>query len=400
MGAKHTASATTIAPTARGQMPALQRVLSVRSCGWLAGIVVMGAVLSCRPGDSGQPPAGESPPSSEAAPTPPSFVIPQPDISTFEPVVRREITRIRNQAVAAPDDPEAIGMLAMFFHTYAMLDAAEICYARAAELAPNKFDWQYYRGKIQTIRGRPEMAVQTFENARAMSNDYPPLLIELGVLYTRQGRLDDAFSVLTTAVQRDPTSYQAHAELGSVLARQGKTEEAIERLTQSTEIAHYAPAHFALGELYRSAGRMEEAEQHYELWKKSPEVFLQDSLITKVESFNYSSKVRLRLARQLFQLGRRDNALKVLRDLMRFYPDNASIHIRLAQYLFPMGRQEEAIQVLREFMHTHPDDADAHAALAQAYGSMGQADKAAFHWRERNRILTADGTAPTSGTDQ
>lgn len=326
--------------------------------------------------------------------------MPEPDISAFEQVVRLEITRIRDQAVAAPGDPEAIGMLAMFFHTYALLDAAEICYARAAELAPNKFDWQYYRGKIQTIRGRPEMAVQTFENARAMSNDYPPLLIELGVLYTRQGRLDDAVSVLTTAVQRDPKSYQAHAELGSVLARQGKTEEAIERLTQSTQISPYAPAHFALGELYRSAGRTEEAQQHYELWKKSPEVFLQDPLITKVEGFNYSSLVRLRLARQLFQLGRREHALKVLRDLMRLYPDNVSVHIRLAQNLFQMARQEEAIEVLREFVRLYPDNADAHASLAQAYGAMGQADKAAFHWRERNRILTADGTAPTSEADR
>ena len=202
------------------------------------------------------------------------------------------------------------------------------------------------------------------------------------------------------AVQRDAKSYQAHAELGSVLARQGKTEEAIERFTQSTEISHYAPAHFALGELYRSAGRMEEAEQHYELWKKSPEVFLQDPLITTVEGFNYSSKVRLRLARQLFQLGRREHALKVLRDLIRLYPDNASVHIRRAQNLFQMARQDEAIEVLREFIRAHPDNADAHAALAQAYSSMGQTETAAFHWRERNRILTADGTAHTSETDQ
>ena len=354
--------------------------------------MLIGSACACRPGDGELPPDNEPAASSQAAPTPASFVIPEPDISTFESIVQMEITRIRNQAVAAPDDPEAIGMLAMFFHTYAMLNAAEICYTRAAELAPNKFDWQYYLGKIQNIRGRPEMAVKTFENSRATSNDYPPMLIELGVLYARQGRLDEAFSVLTTAVQRDPNSYQAHAELGSVLVRQGKTEEAVEHLTQSAQIAPYAPAHFALGEIYRSTGRMDEAEQHYELWKKSPEVFLQDPLITKVEGFNYSSKVRLRLARQLFQLGRREHALKILRDLMRLYPDNASIPIRLAQFLFAMAQQDEAIEVLREFIRVHPDNADAHASLAAAYGGMGEADKAAFHWRERNRILTADGT--------
>ena len=78
---------------ARDQMPGHRRVLSARSCGRLAGIVVIGAVFSCRPGDSEQTPAAKPTPSSAAAPAPAAFVIPEPDISTFERVVRLEITR-------------------------------------------------------------------------------------------------------------------------------------------------------------------------------------------------------------------------------------------------------------------------------------------------------------------
>ena len=54
-------------------------------------------------------------------------------------------------------------------------------------------------------------------------------LTDLGVMYEREGRLDDAARTYQQAISRDPRYARAHVNLGNVLRQQGKYSEALAR---------------------------------------------------------------------------------------------------------------------------------------------------------------------------
>ncbi|MFB3881274.1 MAG: tetratricopeptide repeat protein [Armatimonadota bacterium] len=54
-------------------------------------------------------------------------------------------------------------------------------------------------------------------------------LTDLGVMYEREGRLEDAVQAYQRAISRDPWYPRAHLNLGNALRKQGKRPEALER---------------------------------------------------------------------------------------------------------------------------------------------------------------------------
>jgi Flp pilus assembly protein TadD len=59
---------------------------------------------------------------------------------------------------------------------------------------------------------------------------------EVGVLLFSAGRLDDAITHLTRAVELAPTSASAHADLGGALAQAGRREAALQHLRRALEL--------------------------------------------------------------------------------------------------------------------------------------------------------------------
>ena len=73
----------------------------------------------------------------------------------------------------------------------------------------------------------------------------------LGLLYGRQGKLEDAIAELQQVIQIDPKHLQAHFNLGVIYQNQGKLEDAIAELQQAIQIdPNLAPAHYNLSCIY------------------------------------------------------------------------------------------------------------------------------------------------------
>jgi tetratricopeptide (TPR) repeat protein len=58
-------------------------------------------------------------------------------------------------------------------------------------------------------------------------------LTDLGVMYEREGRLEEAARAYQQAIWREPRYARAYVNLGNVLRKQGKTEEALFRYRQA-----------------------------------------------------------------------------------------------------------------------------------------------------------------------
>src|SRR6266446_4370000 len=87
----------------------------------------------------------------------------------------------------------------------------------------------------------------------------------LGVVYSRQGRLDEAIQEYLTALAIHPDDTEAHNNLGTAYFAQGRLEKAIqEYLTALKRQPDYVHAHYNLGNVYELKGLKNEARKEFE----------------------------------------------------------------------------------------------------------------------------------------
>jgi Tfp pilus assembly protein PilF len=105
---------------------------------------------------------------------------------------------------------------------------SETAYDTALTLDPYLTDAHNNRGALYAETGRPADAEREYMEALA-DRSYPTpqkVYFNLGMLYSAQGRNEEAVAQLRKAVEIERDYYQAHYELAGVLDRLGKLEEA------------------------------------------------------------------------------------------------------------------------------------------------------------------------------
>jgi tetratricopeptide (TPR) repeat protein len=105
-------------------------------------------------------------------------------------------------------------------------------------------------------------AERAYKSARRLSSDLSGGYNNLGRLYTRLGRDDEAGPLLETAVSLDPYNVQAWVNLGRAYQREGRpaaAEQAYQRALLTD--AEYAPAFNNLGLLLGELGRPQQTRQ-------------------------------------------------------------------------------------------------------------------------------------------
>ena len=91
------------------------------------------------------------------------------------------------------------------------------------------------------------------------------LLALLGALQIKLNRLDDAETLLRTAIARAPKFAKPHEDLGRLLVQQGRPDEAVPLLEHATQLdPKLEDAWFALGKALAALGRGAEADKAFE----------------------------------------------------------------------------------------------------------------------------------------
>ncbi len=108
---------------------------------------------------------------------------------------------------------ESVGKLGMLYHAYQFLPPARTCYELARGLAPEEFRWIYYQAKLEKSAFDYEASEALFLRALELAPEDPELWAELGDLYLKWARRDDADRRLRKALELD--SLQPVAALGA-----------------------------------------------------------------------------------------------------------------------------------------------------------------------------------------
>lgn len=220
-----------------------------------------------------------------------------------------------------------------------------------AEAAIVKSDWKAAEAKLG-----PWLAAHPMD-ARA--------LFDAGYVADAQNLLDDAASLYRRAIEANPHSFEAHAELGLLLARQNKFSDARPELATAIQLdpgdagaGAKARAWRAMAEIDRAIDPAQASEDLLEALKLTPE--------TPADTLLAASLAE--------QTGQYDAAESAYRRILVAEPKSAPANAGLAHLLIARKQYPEAEIFLRAALAQSPDDPALTAQLATVLAAQDKAE--------------------------
>ncbi|MGE3843988.1 MAG: tetratricopeptide repeat protein [Vicinamibacterales bacterium] len=223
--------------------------------------------------------------------------------------------------------------------------------------------YEFLRGRFLEGEGQVEPAIEAFKNAARLDPDSADIPAELGALYARQNRSDDAIASAEAALARDPDNVEAHWVLGTVYAalaqgdsdrtRAELSDRAITHLEKSRVARKYdLGISLALGRLYLAKRDFQKAID--------PLQFLIDQQINAPE-------VWLLLADAFDGAGRAADAEQVLRQLVTDEPRYFRAWVRLAELFEKDRRYADAADAYGNAVRQSPRNVEIRLRQASAW---------------------------------
>lgn len=153
------------------------------------------------------------------------------------------------------------GQFVLNFDTRELQNKVRVMRERTAE------DWF---GAALGYEGDPnarDAAIDAYQRAISLDAQNIDALINLGMLWYEQGKLEEGVKCFQRAVELDPSSAIAQFNLGSVLDELGRLEEACQHLRLAVRLdAHCADAHYNLAFVCEKLAAYPEAREHWQAY--------------------------------------------------------------------------------------------------------------------------------------
>jgi tetratricopeptide (TPR) repeat protein len=283
--------------------------------------------------------------------TSPIAKIPQADLSTLDPALKKQITALVGIVEGNATSADGWGRLGEAYQAADFLRQAEICYSEAARLDPASGKWRYLLALLQ-INHAPD---EGFENlARAVTllprtNDFARLA--LGKSYAERGRATEAAAQFQQILATAPEHPGARLEMARLELRSNNIPATLQLLQPCLTNSFTAkPALLLLSQAKQRAGRADEA---LALARKSAAMAKPfdwpDPILRELQSFKADGENLRERANGLLMQGRLPEAEKLLGQLL-------SSELPNAQTALLMGRlklQQRACGEAEEWFQKH-----------------------------------------------
>lgn len=170
----------------------------------------------------------------------------------------------RQSIKMAPYDPLNYGTLADAMIERGDYDAGADALQKMVDLRPDLTSYNriaHYKFLNNDVPGAIDIMKRAITSGSSAAENVAWCLVELGNIYFKSGRLDDAEAAFTDALRLFPPYHQALAGMGRVLAAKGRTAEAIVSYKRAQAMTPLPDYNAALFDLYSAAGRKQEAER-------------------------------------------------------------------------------------------------------------------------------------------
>jgi tetratricopeptide (TPR) repeat protein len=227
-------------------------------------------------------------------------------------------------------------------------------------------------GTDRLQQGRPQEAIEQYEQALRINPDYATAHNNLGNALLLSGNVGEAIRQYEQAVRLIPGSVEVHCDLGTALEQAGRTQEAIEHFEEALRIDHNcARAHYNLGVALARLGKGQQAIEHFEQALRIQPDY---------------AEAHLNLGNALLTQGKLQDAVWHYGEALRIKPDYPQAHDNLGIALAQTGMMPEAMKHWEEALRYNPDDIEAHYNLGLALEKMGRVPEAVGRYEQALRI--------------
>ena len=235
--------------------------------------------------------------------------------------------------------------LASVYLDQGRLDEAEKEYLKTQALRPGHFSSKIGLSSVYNQKGLYDKAVSLLERAvqENLSSSDPGFALarlNLGELYAKTGKIENAILEWEAALKVDPSLLPAHFNLGTAYMMTGKLEPAEKAFKHCLKLnSRYEPALFNLAKVYQMQKKWRESSQQFNVFLEvtgpNPSAYAQIGF-----NFNRQSDWK--------------NAQTILEKSALLQPDNVDTKIYLAEALANLGHKEKAREHLQTALNPNP----------------------------------------------
>jgi tetratricopeptide (TPR) repeat protein len=197
-----------------------------------------------------------------------------------------------------------------------------------------------------------------------------------------EGRPALAISMFERSIKLNPASPAAHNNLGVALVATGRLKQAIEQFSAALRLdPSLASCHFQLAHIFDSLGHTDQAMAAYQAG-----VALKPDVVAP----------QLRLGQLYSTRGQRVKSAAAFRTAAAAAAGTILAPIAEAGALHALGALDEALAIMREAVRSFPQSAEAYSNLGQLLGQAGHFSEAAAH-HDRATQLSPEMAASWSG---
>lgn len=228
--------------------------------------------------------------------------------------------------------------------------------------APNHIESLGLLANLALAHHKPEMARELLERATQLRPGNGLLRMNLGVAYSKLGRLDDALAELHRAVRFRPQDGMVHFNLGEVQFAKGLHNDAGHSYQRAIHLRpNFTPARYRFARLLEASGAINAAVVAYqkllELEPKRDDAYVD-------------------LGNVLRRCGNDEKAIDCYRVALKLNPRSVSAHNNLANSLRDHGKLAEALAHARRAIEIAPNNPILHNGAGLAFELLGQYDNA------------------------
>jgi tetratricopeptide (TPR) repeat protein len=268
-----------------------------------------------------------------------------------------EALKYVDDAIAkTPRDAALHSLRSTILRSLSRNDDALAAVSQATQLAPDDAKYQFSLGNIEASLGRRDDAIAAYRKAVELDHNFLRAYFNLGAMLFEAGRYDearDAYRVALAPIDRafanhepvESINARAYSNLGAIYLKQQKWPEAIDAYLKAMNLDDDTEAHYNLGFLFFTTGRMDRAQDEYR------KVLARDAKLPMAY---------LHLGTIAFRAAKYDDAIKLLGDgLPHFDADSKHQALRmLGRAQLIRGDRAGARASFEEALKADANDAD------------------------------------------